>query len=552
MSRTPLENTPHFGRQLPPCLVIASYVFFAAAWVIGNPPASAPDEWSHYLRVVGLSRGQFIGTSSGLEGAIAIVGATRPPSLDEETYQDQLAWVAQNARKVRVPAGLTPGWFRCRQQTDPLISARCFSTALPLDRPADWFTPSGAYQPFPYLLPAAIAWIDVSPDNLERLMRAGNAILSLAFIASAVFLLWDAESRLISLIGLIVAITPMTVFLSATLNPSGLEIVSALAFAAALLRLTREGTGRDRWHWIVLGVSGAGLSLSRTQGPVWLALILGVVLSTSAPSGLLRMVIDQKRRFRVTAIVVLLAIVLNRLWEFSYGPRLALNPWPLASSLSQALGQLPEVLREQVGVFNYLEVSMPRLAYAVWGVLIVALATTAMLVGTRWQRLHLLLSIGGALAVPVVLVATTMRHTGFALQGRYVLSFSLVIPLLAGEILVRRQDRLRALDAEHLFFPFAVGAGFVQLLAWWTNAWRFAVGMRGPRWFLPAAEWSPPLGWWPWVVLAVAGVVLLMVGPLLDKFLAGRRTHIGIPDGFEVARERAASERATPVARRAE
>ena len=97
---------------------------------------------------------------------------------------------------------------------------------------------------------------------------------------------------------------------------------------------------------------------------------------------------------------------------------------------------------------------------------------------------------------------------------------------LDGEILVRRHDRLRALDAEHPF-PFALGTGFVQLVAWWTNARRFAVGMRGPRWFLPSAEWSPPLGWWPWLVLAIVGVCLLIASPLLDRFLSGRPTEIG-------------------------
>jgi hypothetical protein len=550
MSRTPPENAPLVSRQLPPWLVFASYTLLVAAWVIGNPPPSAADEWSHYLRAVSLGHGQLLGTYSGREGAMAIVGPTRPPFLDEKTYQDELAWVAQNTRKVRIPAGLTPGWFRCGQQTDPLISARCLNTASPLDQPAEWFNPTATYQPFPYLLPAAISWVDVSPDNLDRLMRAGKAIVSLAFVAAAVFLLWNAESRLVSLVGLIVAFTPMAVFLSATLNPSGLEIVSALALAAALLRLTRDGAGGHlRWHWIAFAVSGAVLSLSRTQGPVWVVLLLGIVVTSSPPSAFLRLIVEQKRRSRLAAIVVLVAIVLNRAWEYFYGPRLAFDPSPLVSSVSQGIAQLPAVLHEQIGVFNYLEVSMPRLAYGLWGVLTVALTTTAVLVGTRWQRLHLLVSIGAALALPVLLVATTMRHTGFGLQGRYVLSFSLVVPLLAGEILVRRHDRLRALDAEHLFFPFALGAGFVQLVAWWTNAHRFAVGMRGPRWFLPSAEWSPPLGWWPWLVLAVAGVCLLVASSLLDWFVSRRQSDIGRLDRFEAERGGAASEQAKSMAR---
>jgi hypothetical protein len=234
------------------------------------------------------------------------------------------------------------------------------------------------------------------------------------------------------------------------------------------------------------------------------------------------MLVEQKRWSRPAAMAVFGAMVLNRVWERLYGPRLAFDPWPLVVSLSQGIAQLPAVLREQVGVFNYLEVVMPPLAYAVWGALAVALATTALLIATGRQRLHLLLSIGAALAVPVLLVATTMRHTGFSLQGRYVLSFSLVVPLLAGEILVRRHDRLRALDAEQIFFPFALGAGFVQLVAWWTNARRFAVGLKGPRWFLPAAEWTPPLGWWPWLVLAFAGVCILIAAAPLDRFLCRR------------------------------
>src|SRR5262245_35145024 len=389
MSRTPPESAPRFSRFLPPWLVFASYALLVAAWVIGNPPSGAPDEWSHFLRAVSLGRGQLLGTDSGREGAMAIVGPTRPSFLDEKTYQDELAWVAQNTRKVRIPAGMSPGWFRCNQQHDPLVSARCLSTALPVDQPAEWFNPTATYQPVPYLLPAAISWVDLSPDNLDRLMRAGNAIVSLAFVAAAIFLLWNAESRLVSLVGLIVVMTPMMVFLSATLSPSGLEIVSALAFAAALLRMTRgDGRRNPRWHWIVLAVSGAALSLSRSQGPVWVVL-LAIVATTSAPSALLRMIVEQKRRSRVTAIAILVAIVLNRAWEYLYGPRLAFDPSPLGSSVSQGIAQLSGVLREQIGVFNYTEVSMPPLAYGLWGVLTVALTTIGLLVGSRWQRLHL-------------------------------------------------------------------------------------------------------------------------------------------------------------------
>ena len=348
-------------------------------------------------------------------------------------------------------------------------------------------------------------------------------------LGAAVFLLWNTEARLVSLTGMVVAVTPMAVFLAATLNPSGLEIMSALAFVSALIRLTRDEADHRsaRWSWTVAAVSGVVLALSRTQGPVWAALCLATIIPIGGVRKFLRTTLEDKRWSAPASIAVLVAILLNRLWERVYGPQLPFDPTPLVSSISQGIAQLPAVLREQVGVFNYLEVSMPLLAYGLWGALAVALVTTALLVGSRRQRLHLLLAIGAALTLPVLLVATTMRHTGFGLQGRYVLSFSLVVPLLAGEILVRRYDRLRALDAAQLFLPFALVAGFVQFVAWWTNARRFAVGIRGPRWFLPSAEWSPPLGWWPWLLLAVTGVCFLMAAPLLDRLLSRRTGEVG-------------------------
>jgi hypothetical protein len=255
-------------------------------------------------------------------------------------------------------------------------------------------------------------------------------------------------------------------------------------------------------------------------------LSIAAVIPLAGVRKFVRVSLDDKRWSVPASIAVLLAIVLNRLWERIYGPHLAFDPTPLVTSLSQGIAQLPAVLREQVGVFNYLEVPMPPLAYGLWGALAVALVTVALLLGSRRERLHLLLAGAAALALPVVLVATTMRHTGFSLQGRYVLSFSLVVPLLAGEILVRRYDRLKALDARQLFFPFVLIAGFVQFVAWWTNARRFAVGIGGPRWFVPSAEWSPPLGWWPWLLLAVAGVCFLVATPLLDRLLWGRRGEV--------------------------
>jgi hypothetical protein len=59
----------------------------------------------------------------------------------------------------------------------------------------------------------------------------------------------------------------------------------------------------------------------------------------------------------------------------------------------------------------------------------------------------------------------------------------------------------------------------VQLLALWENARRYAVGTGGPLNVLDSARWAPPGGWQPWLVLAAAGglLVLLALVPLTRR-----------------------------------
>jgi hypothetical protein len=518
-----LSNSPQPRRLLAPLLTFVGYVSLVAAWIFGNPPYSAPDEWSHYLRAVSLGHGQLVGATAGLEGARVIVGATRPAFLTQRMYEDELEWVAQNTRRVRIPAGLTPGWFRCPLH-DPNLSARCLNESPPLEEARDWFNPTATYQPFPYLVPAALAQINLHPDNLTRVMRAGKAVITLVLVGVSVFMLWNPAAGLVSLTGIVVAITPMAVFLSSTLNPSGLEIMSALAFASALLRLTREDEG-TRAAWGIVGASGAVLALSRTQAPLWIALHVCLIVPISSTRSFLRMTLQHKRRSAPALTAIFAAILLNRTWDYLYGPTLTFDLSPLRSSLFAGGVQLLFGLREQIGVFNYLEFHLPMAAYLLWLALAAALGVAALFVGNKRERLLLLVSLGIAFALPVLLFAATMRHTGFSLQGRYVLAFSLVVPLMAGEILVRRCERLRTIRTGQCLVAIAAGAGLVQFVAWWTNARRFATGLDGPHWFLSSAEWTPPLGWWPWLILAAGGAYLLPVAAIVDLHQFRRKNH---------------------------
>jgi hypothetical protein len=82
---------------------------------------------------------------------------------------------------------------------------------------------------------------------------------------------------LLSLLGLVVGTTPMVLFVASTLNSSALETTAGVACAAALLRLSR---GRpEGWAWLALAGSGVLLALSRTTGPLWIVLDVGLFVA---------------------------------------------------------------------------------------------------------------------------------------------------------------------------------------------------------------------------------------------------------------------------------
>ena len=113
-------------------------------------------------------------------------------------------------------------------------------------------------------------------------------------------------------------------------------------------------------------------------------------------------------------------------------------------------------------------------------------------------------------------VGGAILNPGFGVQARYVLPFVAIVPLAAGEILSAGRHRLPEIPRRCLPLVFAVPVASVHLLAWYSNVRRYEVRVPGPRAFVGRAEWSPPLGWVPWLrVVALAAVTLVMGrGPL--------------------------------------
>jgi hypothetical protein len=61
----------------------------------------------------------------------------------------------------------------------------------------------------------------------------------------------------------------------------------------------------------------------------------------------------------------------------------------------------------------------------------------------------------------------------------------------------------------------AIGTGVIQLLAWWLESRRIAVGTDGPFFFMSDSVWDPPGGWLPWVLLMLLGTAVYVAAALL-------------------------------------
>jgi hypothetical protein len=200
--------------------------------------------------------------------------------------------------------------------------------------------------------------------------------------------------------------------------------------------------------------------------------------------------------------------VLNGAWELRYGGSGSLVDFSGAvQSTRVQLTALPEVFTEEIGVFGWLQVRLPALAYTAWWWMLLSLVTIAFLVGRAAERLAIALAIGAAVAAPVALWVAVYHWTTFGVQGRYVLPAAVMVPMLAAEMAFRNQSRVATLNSRNLVTWYAVPAATLQLLAWYLTQRRFAENPHGPLLFLFHSVWAPAAGWWPWVACAVAGCV---------------------------------------------
>jgi len=459
-----------------------------AVWSWATPLYGAPDEPAHQIKAVAVVRGQFSGTN---------VRGSADPSV-----------------RVIIPrlyanAGKTTGCFAFKQD----VPASCAPTPSGGSTPTKVSTYVGRYPPLYYFLVGLPSLTTVSAAGVY-FMRLASALVSAVFLALAAttIVIWSRSVLLLA--GLALAATPTLFFLGGAINPSGLEITSAICLWCSGLVLVLDRS-KDPPPGLVatVALSGSTMVLIRGLSPLWLALI-GLSVVALAPRRTLALV--RHRSCRFAAAIIAGSAVLASIWiveehTLDFKPSLLTASKHISdlAILKGVFGRTPAFLAEMIGQFGWLDTPSPLSTYVIWYVGIGAVVGVAVIFAGRRQLAGLLGVTLVGFGVPFMIAASQVRNSGFGWQGKDSLPLVVGIPLVAAAA-IGRPGAMRGRCSRLVGF-IAVGVAVAQVAAFAQALRRNAVGLNGSLNFIHGS-WRPTLGaLWPlfaviivWSVLAVS------------------------------------------------
>ena len=408
--------------------LITAYMLLAASWFVADPIGAAPDEPQHYLKTIALGRGDWFGSPS----SYFLFNTGTPLAI---------ATTKKLTRSYFMPAALAvpPAWLCMAEQRN---SARCVyqRPRYPMSSVAQ---PSyvARYQPYPYILPALLSKLATDRDTALMLARFGIALSAVPFLLAALLLLWDGS--LLSELGLVVALTPMVMFTSVVLSPSGPEIAAAICVLACIIRMSQQRP-LPQLFWAILMISGVMLAAARALGVLWIVLDVAVMIWLVGMPRLKSHLALYRRPALITLISIGGAMLASVGWQLAVPAVGFPIPHFELTAFVDAVFNVPEVFAETIGIFGWQDTVMPRFCYALWGLISIGMLIAAMRRGTNRERklVDALLLASGLLTV--LLSVAVLIPSGYAMQGRYMLPFGVAVPMVAGEVVRRRRAHFNA------------------------------------------------------------------------------------------------------------
>jgi hypothetical protein len=431
------------------------------------------------------------------------------------------AGTAANAyTKVRVPTVYAAGNAEVQCYSfRPSQPASCAPPVPASAAPVTALTYSGRYPPLYYLLVGGAGLITKSVTGVY-LMRLVGALLSAIMLGLAVFSARRWSDRRLLPIAVMIAATPMTVYLSAVVNPNGLEITSAVClWVSSLVLFTERRHDPPAGLVAIAAVSAAVLTSMRGLSPLWTALIVLLVISVTSWRALWKMLLTS-RSFQVAAGALLVIGILDAGWIIHEH---ALDLIPAGAQVHKGASALHVLWMsiksatvwpsQAVGVFGTLDTHAPHWALDIWYVVFVMALVAGFYFARRRARVVLVMLAVTLVVLPVVVQFSQATRVGLVWQGRYLLPLAAGVPVIAASAAGPSPRLVRSFRL--VAPPVVLALGVALFGSLFQTVRRYTVGVKGS--FNLDGGWQPPGGSWAIVLggaVACVGVsaAILMAG----------------------------------------
>jgi hypothetical protein len=452
----------------------AALALMGAAWALATPVGGAPDDPAQLIKAAAVARGELLGTPA--------TGGLRVTVPEYVAYSQAQACVAFHANTTAACGG------HDASSGSKLVSA---------------VTSAGLYNPLYY---AVVGWPSrfFSSDGGIYAMRIVSDVVVTFFFALCfgMIALWRRST--LPLIGLATALTPMTIFLAANVNPNSLEIAATIAAFVGMLSLIREPrSDLVVLRAVIVFVSASVAANMRGLSLLWVAVAILVPLVLGNGAQLRALLRTRAIRGAIAGTAVL--CVAAAAWLLSTN---SLGQAPLTASAGVGapgvgtphlegfawnLGSTFYYGEQVVGLFGWLDTPSPIFVYFVWSLLVGALVVLGAILLCGRAFIFSGLLAAALLLFPPILQGIYITTGGIIWQGRYILPIFVCamvgiaaclsdVLVLSSRVSARLIPLIAALWAAAQFFAFA------------TTLKRYAVGAKlgWPAIFNPA--WSPPGG----------------------------------------------------------
>ena len=350
------------------------------------------------------------------------------------------------------------------------------------------YTQMGRYTPLAFAI-SGVGTLAGANDLAYRLSRLMVSLSSAALLGLAAACL---TKRRVSLVPMLMAITPGVIFLSSVVNPSATEICAAIALWAVLPGFLVAGD-KSRLETATVAIAGLALIVARPLGMVQYLLVLGTVI---VATGSTRRIGRILRENQVVASLHLVAGLFASWWYlFVFNSAIDTKmaeylptKVALGEQILHSLGDVPRVIIESIGNFGWLDTPTPR------PIELAILLVTAALMAAGWRSIaepaKLAMLVLAGLCVLIV-VAQDLNYYNilreYGSQGRH------LTPLLSGLLLLggrHLQLSRRATQSVVTIWGIAIFVCGISALR------RYAVGVNGDNYFemFSKPAWRPLIG----------------------------------------------------------